>query len=236
MDNLNEKLPYIRIEKDNHQINKICERARALRKAIDNTTLSAKQTLDAIKELQELDPVAASWRQRPEWAYKTVRQSDLIKSVHGPPMYTEYIQLHHDVWIAYEWNYHRTARIILHEHLLECLTRVEGSYPGSEDTFFFDFVSMRQKSSTTIRELVSDVLATVPQSLGDIDHEGHLIEMSSQAAKCKGVGAYFLLWSIKIIKRSPSATPEQRSNAQAVFERIREYTGMKSALGELSSI
>jgi hypothetical protein len=70
---------------------------------------------------------------------------------------------------------------------------------------------------------------------GDIDHEGRL-QTLSEASKCRGLGGYFLLWPIKIVKRSELATEEQRHWAEAVFERIREYTGMKSALGDTSII
>ena len=76
----------------------------------------------------------------------------------------------------------------------------------------------------------------VPQSLGDIDHRGRLAESLSRTPKARGVGAYFLLWPIKMIKALKHPTTEQKRIAQVVFERIREYTGMKSTLGERSNI
>jgi hypothetical protein len=189
-----------------------------------------------VKEIHELDQVTTTWRRGPDWAYKTIHRSEITQDELKVSKFPEFVQLHQDVWIAYEWNYHRTARIILHEHLLECLDRLQCSCPGTERTFSTDLCSLKQSCVTIIWALVDEVLSTVPQSLGDIDHEGNIVENSSGTPKCKGVGGYFLLWPIKIIKVIRSATAEQRSVAQGVFERIRECTGMKSALGELSSI
>jgi hypothetical protein len=207
-----------------------------LLKDIDNTDLSVSQTLDIVKEMHALDQVATTWRDAPGWAYKTVRLSEITQDGETASKYPEFLQLHHDVWIAYEWNYHRTARIILHEHLLLCLDRLQSLYSGSQDTFQTDICSFKQASITIIWTLVDEVLSTVPQSLGDIDHEGNILEILSGTPKCKGVGGYFLLWPIKVVKATHSATAQQRAVAQGVFERIRECTGMKSTLGESSSI
>lgn len=237
LDLLNEELPPVSIEKENLQISKICERARYLRQNLQDTNLSFSKTLDLIKEMQDLDKVAATWRNGPDWAYKTIPRSNII---HGEDRlaarFPEFIQLHRDVWIAYEWNYHRTARILLHEQLLLCLHRLERSdseLRGANET---DLLAFRQLSVAAVRALADEVLSTVPQSLGDINRDGSISESSSATSKCKGVGGYFLLWPIKIIKRTESATAQQRAIAQGVFERIRECTGMKSTLGELSSI
>ncbi len=186
-----------------------------------------------IKEMHELDQTATSWRQGPEWAYNTVHRSELGRDWSKVPEFPENVQLHHDVWIAYEWNYHRTARIIMHEHLLECLSKLQNSHSGIDP---LDLGSTEQASLIIIWSLVNEILSTVPQSLGDIDYRGNLTESSSSTPKARGVGAYFLLWPMKMIKALRHPTAEQKRIAQVVFERIREYTGMKSTLGERSNI
>jgi len=233
---LNEEIPYIRAEKDTFQINKICERARELIKSIDDTDFSVKQTLDMIKEMHALDQVATSWRDGLSWVYRTIHRSELASGKETVAGFPEFLQLHHDVWIAYEWNYYRTTRIIMHEHLPLCLGRLESAHLAMEEALRTDLCSFRQASITIIRALVDELLSTVPQSLGDIDHEGNILEKASKTPKCKGIGGYFLLWPVKIIKRTHSATAQQKAIAQGVFERIRECTGMKAALGEASSI
>ena len=85
--------------------------------------------------MHELDQTAITWRQGSCWAYETIHRSELGRDELATSKFPEFIQLHPDVWIAYEWNYHRTARIILHEHLLECLDRLQSLYSGSKGNF-----------------------------------------------------------------------------------------------------
>ena len=235
LESLNEALPYVRVEKQNYEINKICERARSLVRSLDDTELSAEQMLDIIKEMHSLDQVTTTWRNGSEWLFKTIASSDIVQGEGTATKFPEYIQLHPDVWIAYEWNYHRTGRIILHEHLLLCLDRLQSIYPVREP-FTATLNSFRQASVALIHALVDEVLSTVPQSLGDIDYEGNILQHSTETAKCKGIGGYFLLWPIKIIKSTRSATTKQTSAAKGTFERIRDCTGMKSVLGKASCI
>ena len=233
LDSLNEELPYVRIEQDNFQIKQTCSRARDLLKSLENLEGNADRILDTIKEMHKLDQIATTWRRGPEWAYKIIHRSEMGRGWSQVPEFPEYVQLHHDVWIAYEWNYHRTARMIMHEHLLECLSKLRSSQSGIDP---LDFDSTEQASLIIIWSLANEILSTIPQSLGDIDHRGRLAESLSRTPKARGVGAYFLLWPIKMIKALKHPTTEQKRIAQVVFERIREYTGMKSTLGERSNI
>lgn len=203
---------------------------------MDDTGLSADQMLGMVTEMRDLDQIATTWRQGPGWAYQIIHRSDVPQNEWTASGFPDFVQLHQDVWIAYEWNYHRTARIILHGHLLECLDRLQSLSLGIPRTCLTEIGSSKQACTTIIRDLVDEVLSTVPQSLGDIDREGQVTENSSFTPRCKGLGGYFLLWPIKMIKVTRSATVAQKEAAQGVLERIREYTGMKSALGELSSI
>lgn len=176
--------------------------------------------------MHELDQIATTWRKGPEWAY-------MVQDWSKFPDFPAYVQLHHDVWIAYEWNYHRTGRMIMHEHLLECLSRLQNA---QSDISSLELASTEQASLVIIWSLANEILSTVPQSLGDIDHQGNLNGSPSNTPKVRAVGAYFLLWPIKMIKGLKHTTMEQKRIAQIVFERIREYTGMRSTLGQRSNI
>jgi len=93
------------------------------------------------------------------------------------------------------------------------------------------------ESVTIIRSLADKVLATVPQTLGDLNDSGQVRDPASPPPQCRAVGAYLLLWPIKMIKGAQSSASEvQKQVAQSVFEKIREYTGAKLYLGDLSSI
>jgi hypothetical protein len=192
--------------------------------------------VEMMKEINTLDQAATTWRHGPAWAYKTFHRTELTQDKDVLARWPEYIQLHRDVWIAYEWNYHRTARIIMHEHLLECLDRLHNMCNGEQASLRPVLCSFEETSITIIKGLVDEVLSTVPQSLGEIDYEGNLHDNLPGTKSCQGIGGYFLLWSIKVIKSTRSATSQQRAAGEEVFERIRECTGMKTVLGDASKI
>lgn len=246
LDSLNDELPYVRLEKDNFQINKTCARARELLATLNaSDPQSVHQALEMVKEMHSLDRIATTWRDSPVWAYRTVHRSEIFQDkqqteVAPQLLLTEYVQLHRDVWMAYEWNYHRTARILLHEQLVRYIDSLLNSWALNLPD---DLEAMRTTSIEIVRTLTDEIMETVPQMLGDIDHEGKIQQQDDNSALgggvaslCKGVGGYFLLWPIKITKSTASATEWQHTLAQTVFERIRECTGMKSCLGERSCI
>ncbi|KAL9585537.1 MAG: hypothetical protein Q9212_001462 [Teloschistes hypoglaucus] len=236
IETLDANLPSVQTEKESAQIHSVCERARTLLDLIDTVGLGPQEILRCVEELRECDNATTLWRKGPNWAFQLKHRSEITQ--HGPVtrVLPEYIQLHPDIWTAYEWNYHRTGRIILHRHLLVCLARLLGSQPAHLDNFFEEVECIRRTSLALVGNLVEEVLSTVPQSVGDIDHDGKPLTDSTRTTAWRAIGSYFLLWPIKIIKSLDQATLEQREAAQEAFERIREYTGMSTYLGELSSI
>lgn len=220
-------------EEQNLKITQTCARARELLERLQDPNLPLEETLSLVNEVHLLDSEAATWRNGPEWKYRVIYRSEIITDPTEASRFPACIEIHQDVWIAFEWNYHRTARIIMHENLLQCLHRLRTT---NKDVHEFPFKATEQSSISTIRTLADDILSTVPQTFGDIDQEGNILNNAGQAPKCASIGAYFLLWPIKIIKSTASATENQRVMAQNVFQRIREITGMKYALGERSNI
>jgi hypothetical protein len=236
LDSLNEQITEIRIEKDNHKISKVCARGRHLLQRLNEGKASCDEILDMIKEMHDLDHTATTWRAGSDWAYKTIHRSEIVHGGDAAFLIPEFVQLHRDVWIAYEWDYHRTARILLHENLLSCLDQLEIVCAEKQEALPVDSTSLRETSISTIQFLVDEVISTVPQMLGDIDHEGNIMDEELGAKICKGIGGYFLLWPIRIIKSTKYAMEDQTRIAQAVFDRIRDCTGMKYALGEASCV
>ncbi|KAK8028280.1 negative acting factor [Apiospora marii] len=98
LDQLNEMVPFVRLEKDAHEIKKTCERARSL---LENVTVDNVSTdaVKSIRELYELDQTASGWRQRPQWHFRTVAASDLPLDLPLQPI-TRHVELHGDVWKA----------------------------------------------------------------------------------------------------------------------------------------
>jgi len=93
----------------NLKISQICQRARALQDSLSNSSMSDDQIHAMIFEMHELDHIATTWRDRPEWKYKTVLRSTIFPSQHHPLEFPTFVQFHGDIWLAYEWNYYRTT-------------------------------------------------------------------------------------------------------------------------------
>ncbi|KAI1635067.1 hypothetical protein F4809DRAFT_642901 [Biscogniauxia mediterranea] len=183
-------------------------------RALDNETLSIGDilgTLRLVKELRKLDQEAVSWREGPRWWFKTLAARDLPSFRNLMQPLTDTIQLHTDIWMAYGWNYHRTAKIVAHGQVLECINTALAP-PDLDNATIKTLCALLQEPTAIIRALADEILSTMPQSLGDIDHPTKVKETQS------------------------STKTQQRQKSQVVFERIREYTGMKSHLGEMNTI
>lgn len=236
VDQLNDDVPFVRLEKGAAKVKETCARAQKLLKLIVNNQLSPGMLVEAVQEMLALDETSVGWRKSSEWNYKSLRLSDLpqLRGRLQPP--TKTIELHPDVWHAYEWNYHRAARITFHQQILKCFQEAMQS-PKLDWHAEFTIVGMAKQCHETVERLADEILATVPQSLGDIDHLGHLHDPERGPPKCKAIGGYLLLWPIRILKSPSSATTElQKWKASMVAEKIRDYTGMRSQLGDLSII
>jgi len=233
---LDDSEPDVQLEKNVHDIGETCRRARALLEMTKTGTAFGAPLVDMIIELHSLDRSAASWRQTPRWAFSSIAVSDRPDLIPVARGITDTIQLHPDVWMAYEWNYHRASRILFLQRLLDCCEAALGTGGLRED-------AVRKLNETvadcvsTIHRLASEVLATVPQSFGDVDHTGRLHDIHDGPPRCRAIGAYLLLWPARTIKSEASAISEEhRISALRVFERIREYTGMKRLLGDKSVV
>jgi hypothetical protein len=236
LDQLNGKEPFVRLEKNTSMISDTCRRARMLLDLINSGGLPTSTIINMIEELHLLDQSAVSWRQTSQWSFtnlKVAERPDLEAVACG---ITDTIQLHPDIWMAYEWNYHRAARITFLEQVLKC-SKAALETSDLDTTKEQKLTDTIAKCTSTIEWLVNEILSTVPQSLGDVNHMGHVHDMMDGVPRCRGVGGYLLLWPIRISKGQLfGTTPEQKERAWKVFERIRDYSGMKSTLGNKSII
>ncbi|KAI1330938.1 hypothetical protein F5Y16DRAFT_395900 [Xylariaceae sp. FL0255] len=236
---LNEEMSFVKLEKDAVRATEIRERARDLRTSLTSGQLPIQQVFDIAVEMLALDAEVDSWRQKPIWAYKTLNVSDLPPFDPSVEPMTPTIELHSDLWLMYEWNYHRTARLLVQEQVLKCVNSALASpdivYVG--ESVMIALAELSQQLSATIRTLAEQILSTVPQSFGDITSSGQVHDHSKGPPRCQWIGAYFQLWPMKIIGgESISTDPYQKRLGKIAFERIREYTGMKSHLGDKSKI
>lgn len=241
LDSLNPDHGFVRQEKNALSISFICREANTILAELSAGLVDRSRVVELIRRMHTLDSEATRWRQRPEWSFAIKRVEDIQgyrNHIDGLPMT---LHLNKDLWLVYEWNYHRTARIILHQQLLACVAALNpGISAASLEIEDAELMAWKETSSMTVEVLAEEVLSTVPQSFGDVDHLGRCTASSSSSGdypRPQAIGAYLLLWPIKIIKSNDGASTDiQKKTAGAVFERIRECTGMKNALGSLSII
>ncbi|CAK7221945.1 hypothetical protein SBRCBS47491_004702 [Sporothrix bragantina] len=207
---LNDAEPYVRLEGMTHEINETCKRARNLLEGIHAGGIPRSTVVHMIQELHSLDQTAVSWRQTPHRSFATVSISDRPDLAAAAEGTTDKIQLHSDIWMAYEWNYHRAARVIFLQQLLTC-SRAALEAPDLDDVEEQVLTETVAECISTVRWLADEVLATVPQLFGDVDHMGRPHDCTNGPPRCRGIGGYLLLWPIKIIKGQACATtPEQK--------------------------
>lgn len=219
-------------EKNALKISNICREANDLLDHIQDTSLSAQSLVPLIQRMSTLDHEATTWREESEWSFQTIDRQSALGDTGLAALLPQRLEIHQDLWMAYEWNYHRAARITLHHQLIHCIDQATASI--SEGTAILELQQQRFASVEIVQKLSEQVLSTVPQSFGDVDSSGR---MSMVKSVSEAIGGYFLLWPIKIIKGANSAaTSAQKDASSAVFERIRECTGMKENLGSLSII
>ncbi|KAG9237162.1 hypothetical protein BJ875DRAFT_370623 [Amylocarpus encephaloides] len=258
---LNEEMPEASIEQTNFDISKICARARGLRGKLASAVLvnsprvadeKTQEVIDLVKEMHELDGKASKWRAGDNWSYRTAPTSSLRYPDSGEggselereelEKWPETTTLYPDLWIAYEWNYHRTARMLLHVQILACLHTLPHALSR-------DAEGLTHHSLTSIATLADEISSTIPQSLGDVSATGFLLTSPLPASNASSpprddpsdeearvhvsaIGAYFLLWPLKVVKECAFASASQRGLAREAFERMRRVTGMEGRLGD----
>ncbi|OAQ73740.1 Zn2/Cys6 DNA-binding protein [Pochonia chlamydosporia 170] len=228
---------FVRLEQDALRISTLCDKANSILGVLNSGSVDRQGIVRLVQEMHALDAEATKWRQRAEWSFRTVRAEDIAGYRHETAYLPDTVQIHGDVWMAYEWNYHRTARILLHQQLLACLTAIESDGDEFMDGQTAEVMAWKETSIMVVRTLAEEILSTVAQSFGDVDGAGRSVDVFEDGPSCRAIGAYFMLWPVKIMKSEDGvATDAQKEAARLVFERIRETTGMKRTLGALSIV
>jgi hypothetical protein len=157
LNQLSDKEPFVRLEKNANAISETCKRARLLLDLFNAGGLPVSTVVDMIKELHSLDQSAVSWRQTSEWSFQNLTVSERPNLEPVACGITDKIQLHCDIWMAYEWNYHRAARITFLEQLLKCSKAALGTLDLDtvEENTLTDTIA---KCTSTIQWLADEVL------------------------------------------------------------------------------
>ncbi|KAI9166461.1 alfa-L-rhamnosidase [Paramyrothecium foliicola] len=120
LDQINDNEPFARLERSTQDFKHTCKRAQELLEMIETERQPTSTIVDMVQELHSLDQEAVSWRQSSPWSFTNLSMSERPDLQALGQGIGETIQLHPDVWMAYEWNYHRAARILFLQKLLCC--------------------------------------------------------------------------------------------------------------------
>jgi hypothetical protein len=142
------------------------------------------------------------------------------KSAGSHPSVHSCYHIYQGPWTTSIWNKHRAARIILHQTFLDVVSPVT---TGSDcNMFHSDNCDWSAVSRSIIQDMINDILASVPFSLGDIP-------TMYTTTSPKSVSGYFLIWSLQVIIRCTFASKEQQNDARSILLRVGRQCGISYA-------
>ncbi|KAJ5530283.1 hypothetical protein N7527_003676 [Penicillium freii] len=175
-----------------------------------------------IGEWETLLSHAAELSQRLENLFAELPVSWRSKTVSDPTANPRLVfqgkyHIYYNTWIAKVWDVMRACRIILNQ-VIYCLLLREGlAWAPHEFSDGGAYTSLLQRTSDTMTEMRDDILASVLQMLGFIQHEAttgaSYMDCSSTADPTRLVpasGAYFVVWYLYLAGSLPINTPETR--------------------------
>ena len=155
-----------------------------------------------------------------DWKYR------IIESVTAGGC-VERLDLYPNVSAAQCWNFYRGSRIILHQTFLECAQRHKILDPYTAEA---SRTAINDEQSATsvgiIKSMVSEVIASIPFMLGEVDAWGN----ATPAGSGKALGGLLLIWPLGITLRCPLATKGQLKRACSALETIGYPMGLRRAI------
>ncbi|CAI7636950.1 unnamed protein product [Penicillium glandicola] len=184
---------------------------------------------------------AAELSQRLENLFAELPVSWRFKTVSDPTANPRLVfrgkyHIYYNTWIAKVWDGMRACRIMLNQ-VIYCLLLREGlTWAPHEFSDDGAYTSLLQRTSDTTTEMRDDILASVPQMLGFIQHEAttgaSYMDCSSSADPSRLVpasGAYFVVWYLYLAGSLPINTLETREWIVDRLRAIRSTTGIQKA-------
>jgi hypothetical protein len=181
----------------------------------------------------EFELSSLAGRMPAQWLFESVPIKAMSELVLGTCYH-----VYPDQWVAYVWNSFRTSRLLLHK---EIRTRLEEKLAMSPLSFLETDALNYQNSTKTLRQMISEICATVPQYSGYLqvlatdailaEACGSLenISLSKASSLTNGIptiaGAYLILWPLL----NAGQTTESDMQRNWIVERSR-YIGMVTGI------
>ena len=121
------------------------------------------------------------------------------------------------IWSTGIWNKHRAARIILHQTFLEVFSSTMVGGACNSKSRDWSAISL-----SIIQNMIKDILASIPFSLGDVP-------TSDTTGPPMSIGGYFLVWVLRVVIRCTFASTEQKYAARSILLRIGRLCGISYA-------
>ncbi|KAL2832683.1 hypothetical protein BJY01DRAFT_225786 [Aspergillus pseudoustus] len=209
----------------------------------DNTITQPTEILRLALNLDaELTSIAAV--APPTWHYQTipVPRADAEEENGSAPLFTpdiwgEVYHVYTNINIGSSWNHYRSALLMVHELIIDTVKELEGqpfyAYMHAE------YRSLRSRSEQLSRQLVDDIIASVPFHLGTAAADAILTHASSSSSGTPAnsieghvscASGMALVWPLLIAANSGFASRELRTWIIAVLEKIGYSMGLNQAL------
>ena len=173
-------------------------------------------------QIQDWDAQASG-----KFKYVIMKPAEILASEDGFfPGLSVPIHLYSSRTMAHLWNTHRCARKLLLQCLRKCVALI-GDSPSTTilEPEHTSNIHANVMAPETIQDLISDICASVPYSLGEVDRHGNLQQFQSNWP----VGAFFLIWPLRVALNQGCARDDQKAWIIRQLEHIRNVYGIQGA-------
>ncbi|KAJ6103640.1 hypothetical protein N7486_003862 [Penicillium sp. IBT 16267x] len=163
------------------------------------------------------------------WSYRTMKVPIFNGEVITRAVWGDSYHIYRSLAASSMWNNYRSARILVHELIIDAVKTLEASV--SEDTDRRHQRALDSQSRLVAHQLVEDICASVPFNLGagTEANEDADIEFSAPF-KVTAAGGFSLMWPLLIAGNSGLACQELRQWIITCLEKIGHSMGINQAL------
>ena len=149
-----------------------------------------------------------------------------LSGTHAPQTVPK-LHVYSSVSMAYLWNLHRIARMLLEDSLILCTFRSDEM--NTTRDVWNQHSEIRARLSGKISDLIDDICSSVPYLLGEINQEGNL----QKSPQNRAVGGLFLLYPLRLTLVLNRASPAQELWIAKQLEYIKNIFGIQAAINNL---
>jgi hypothetical protein len=186
--------------------------------------------LRVVKEAILIDLQYQDWRNSASglWKYRLLRTASnpascIWNNMSPTKTQTALLYIYHDIWVATVWNWYRSCRMHLHEVLLHCMTLLHSHPPARAQSI--DPKETLEQSHSIISDMLSEICASVPFCIGDIDSAGKPAKIERRMP----LYGYLLVWPLFVASASAESGSTQDLWIREKLEYVSNVMGIRKA-------